>query len=577
LLVLICVRLLDPSQDRWWLGLAAAGAAILATLGYAPGRVVTVAVVTTTGLLGARSWRWLPRGRRLALALMVIVLAGVWLVQASFDTPCDFIDVRGEQIMSASPRPDWVQQLLGDEADPERLTLHQRLIMAGHVIAERVPQMGAVLSFSFKPTDSVWNVIRGDPPDIPLAQGPVLLFALWGFLLSLAVWRRRWPLLLATVLAAASLPVLLTNRVDIHRMSLVSLPLVAWAALGLVAVSHVMRECRVPTAVRQAVAAVVLVLVAADNSTFLFYPQSPRRSPLVSAVQTEFGFIESPIAVGIANDYRSESEIVLVLLERQRLEPDLKGEFLWQETVTALTDETDPDAMTIVRIEGMLHNATVILAPRKPFASAIRDLQARGMRARSIGDRRTGMWRLDQLPKGDLPTLENADSPLDLKPRPRRSRATPHQSAPQRLPLTEAKVREVYHGSTPPQFETAPNGEPITMGGATYKFGISIHAWTHVLFAVPSNAVALEGVIGLADAVSGSDQALVTIEVWGKDNRRIFDSGPFSAGMTPRHIRIPLSHASTITLVVTEAGNGHECDQVLWAEPFFTIDAGQKR
>ena len=571
LLVLICVRLLDPSQDLWWLGPAAAGAAFLATLGYAPGRVVTVAVVTTTGLLGARSWRRLSRGQRLALALMVIVLAGVWLVQDSFDTPRDFIDVRGEQVMSASPRPDWVQQLLGDEADPERLTLHQRLIMAGRVIAERVPQFGTVPSYSFKPAASAWYVIRRDPPDLPLIQGPLLLFAMWGFVRSLVEWRRGWPLLLAAALAAASLPILLTNRVDIHRMSLVSLPLVAWAALGLVAASHVMRECRVPTAMRHAVAAVLLVILAADNSTFLFYPQPPHSSRLASAVQAEIDTIEEPVAVGIANDYLSEGEIALVLLDRQRLDPDLQGELLWKETVGTLTDERGPDGMTVVQIEGMLHRATVILAPLDDFENAVRNLQARGVQARRIDRLGVELWRLDRLPDGDPPARATGVFSGGINPRPRRPRATAHQSTKRRLPLTEAEVREVYHGSKPPQFDIARNGESIVMGGEAYEFGIGMHAWTHMLFAVPDGVVMLEAVIGLSDTVSDCNQALVTFEVWGEDDRRIFDSGPFSAGMTPRPIRIPVNFATTITLVVTAAGNGHECDQVLWAEPFFTI------
>jgi hypothetical protein len=109
------------------------------------------------------------------------------------------------------------------------------------------------------------------------------------------------------------------------------------------------------------------------------------------------------------------------------------------------------------------------------------------------------------------------------------------------------------------------------MDGATYGFGIGMHAWTHMLFYPPHGAKALVGVIGLADAVSNCDHALVTFEVWGEDDRRIFDSGPFSAGMAPRHISVPLDDASTITLAVTEAGNGHECAQAFWAEPFFTI------
>jgi hypothetical protein len=98
-----------------------------------------------------------------------------------------------------------------------------------------------------------------------------------------------------------------------------------------------------------------------------------------------------------------------------------------------------------------------------------------------------------------------------------------------------------------------------------------MHAWTHVLFYPPHGAKALVGVIGLAGTVSNCDHALVTFEVWGEDDRRIFDSGPFSVGMAPRHISVPLDDASTITLAVTEAGNGHECDQAFWAEPFFTI------
>jgi 4-amino-4-deoxy-L-arabinose transferase-like glycosyltransferase len=571
LLVLACVRLLDPSQNRWWLGLAAAGAAFLATLGYAPGRVVTVAVVTTTGLLGARSWRWLPHRRRLALALMVIVLAGVWLVQASFGTAHDFIGVRGEQVMSPSPGSDWVRQLLGDEIDAEHLTLRQRLKMAGSVIPKRVPQMRAVASFLFKPIASERHVIRRDPPDLPLIQGPLLLFAMWGFVRSLVDWRRGWPLLLAAALAAASLPILLTNRVDIHRVSLSALPIIVWAAMGLSAASHVMRECCVPVAARNVVAAILLVLVAADNSTFLFYGQLPERSLLVSTVQTEIDSIQEPVAVGVANDFRSEAEIQLVLLERQRLEPDLQGALLRQETVRALTKGHRPDVMTIVRIEGMLHDATLLLAPRQDFDAAISDLQARGMKARSIGDERTGMWRLDRLPRGAIPAVETSEPRLDSNPRPRRPRANPEQPVRRRLPLTEAKVRGVFHGFVPPRFHAAGDGEPITMDGATYGFGIGMHAWTHMLFYPPHGAKALVGVIGLADAVSNCDHALVTFEVWGEDDRRIFDSGPFSVGMAPRHISVPLDDASTITLAVTEAGNGHECDQAFWAEPFFTI------
>ena len=109
------------------------------------------------------------------------------------------------------------------------------------------------------------------------------------------------------------------------------------------------------------------------------------------------------------------------------------------------------------------------------------------------------------------------------------------------------------------------------MGGASYAFGISMHSWTHMVFSTPPGAVALDGVIGLTGAVADCNQARATFEVWGEDHRRIFESVPFGPGMAPRHFRVLLGQASTITLVVTEAGNGPDCDQAFWAEPHFIL------
>jgi hypothetical protein len=219
----------------------------------------------------------------------------------------------------------------------------------------------------------------------------------------------------------------------------------------------------------------------------------------------------------------------------------------------------------------MLHHATVILAPRRDFATAISALEGRGMKARSIDEGREGAWRLDRLPRGDRRPYETVESPLNSNPKPRRARPTPQRSIRPRIPLTDAKVVELYHGFDPPRYDTAREGAPITMGGANFGFGITMHAWTHMVFKTPPGAVALEGAIGLTDAASECGRALVTFEVWNDEDRRIFSSGRFGAGMSPRSFRIPLDEASAITLVITEAGNGSECDQAFWAEPYFTL------
>ena len=401
LLLWTCVRLFDPAVNGWRFGFLAAGAAFLATLGYAAGRVVAVALVMTTLIYGATQWRRLDRDRKKRFWTLVVALAIIWIIQAGLNRTREFITVRREHIMTTELRPEWVEELVGKDADPTGLTLNERLVMTKKVVSKTLPEMKRVLSFPFIHSTQPWLALGTDPPQFPLAQGPVLLFALWGFSFSIAAWRHRWPLLLVMALAAATLPLLLTNRVDLHRMSLAVIPVIVWAAVGLVAAARVMRECGVPGVVCNLVAASVLVLVVADNSTFLFYTTSPQPSQLVSGVHAEIDAIEGPVVVGISDDFKSEGEIELLLLERRRHDRDNRGEVLSQEKVEALTSDSGADPATVVRLEAMLHDTTVLLAPLRDFDATVDDLRARGMTAQAIGDGRGALWRLDQLPRGD--------------------------------------------------------------------------------------------------------------------------------------------------------------------------------
>jgi hypothetical protein len=568
LVLLACERLVDPGEDHWWLGLAAAGAIFLGTLGYSPGRVVTVVLVTTTFLVGALSWRRLARGRRLSVALMVIVLAGVGLAQVVSGTAGSFVSARGEHAFALSEKPEMVEQFLDEQADPKRLTPHQRLIFTGNMIANGLSGLKSALSFSIMPMESAWHVLGRDPPDLPLIQGPLVLFALWGFVRALADWRRGWPILLVAALAGASLPLLLTNRVDIHRLSLASLPLVVSASLGVVAANRVAHACGISIAVRHVVAAALFVLVAANNSTFLFYAGQPRRSFMTMRVQSEIDSISDPVVVGLVCDHRSAGEIRLALVDRQRLDHVQSGEFLSDEMVDALTDKERPDEKAVILIEEMLDRAAVILAPRGPFEKAVSVLEARGVQVLSFGDLTGGWWRIDRVSNRDIGVIDRPDWPRMMDGH---GPATLDRALQPRIPLTYAHLRDVKYGFKAPRFDFAYDGKPITMGGVTYGVGIGMHAWTRMQFVVPEGVVAFEGIIGLSDTASDCDRTAVTFEVWTDDDRRIFASGPFSEGTPPRRIRVPLDATATVELVLTEGGNGHDCDQGNWAAPFFIL------
>ena len=189
-LLLACERLAAADGDRWWLGPLVASAAFLATLGYSPARVATVALVTITLWYGVSHWREAPGGRRLALVLMAVVLAAVGLMQAASGTARAFVAARGEQLFTLHTKPEMLHDLVGEEVDPEHLMFRQRLVVAAALVTRTVPEMGSALSFCVWPMESAWHVIRRDAPDLPLIQGPLLLLAVWGLVRSIAEWRR---------------------------------------------------------------------------------------------------------------------------------------------------------------------------------------------------------------------------------------------------------------------------------------------------------------------------------------------------------------------------------------------------
>ncbi len=569
LLLVVCERLADPDEDRWWLGPTVAAAAFLATLGYSPARVVASVLVAITLFYIVRPWGRRSRGRRLAAVLMVVVLALAWLVQVSSGTARTFVAARGEQLFTLHAKPEMMQEFIGEVADPEHLTLRQRVRLTGAVLARTVPDLGTALSFCVKPMESAWHVIRRDAPDLPLIQGPLLLFAVWGFVQSATSWRRRWPILLLGALAAASLPILLTTRADIHRLSLAMLPVALWAATGIGAAHRLALACGVPRTTRAAAAVLLVTLIAASNSTFLFFPDEPQRSILAVGVGAQIGTLEEPLVVGLDCDPRTEGEIQIALCNWQWRDHVRRWELLSGETVEQLTDRQPVPLSAIALIEGMRHRATVILAPREPFEAAARVLTERGAWVRSFGSAKTGWWRIDLVPDPRFGAAAHREP--DAAPAARRTPLADGSSG-SRVPLGYGTLRDVRYGFKAPRFDAAYDGTPLAIGGVTFDVGIGMHAWTSMRFEVPGDAAALEAVIGMSDVVATCDNALVTFEVWNDRGSRIFDSGPVRGGTPPRRIRVPLRDTRTVDLVLTEGGNGRDCDHGNWAEPVFIFE-----
>lgn len=141
-----------------------------------------------------------------------------------------------------------------------------------------------------------------------------------------------------------------------------------------------------------------------------------------------------------------------------------------------------------------------------------------------------------------------------------------------RLPLTDLQPTEVAFGYAHPWIDQSWGGGPVSIRGHTYARGIGMHAGTRMTYPVPPNAVAFESVGGLSTAVKACPLASVRFEIRDARDRLLYDSGIVAGDAPAQRVRAGVAGTPTITLIVTDAGDGFDCDHADWGEPAFVIE-----
>ncbi len=105
-------------------------------------------------------------------------------------------------------------------------------------------------------------------------------------------------------------------------------------------------------------------------------------------------------------------------------------------------------------------------------------------------------------------------------------------------------------------------GAPIRIGERKYARGLGHHAPGEIVVELNGEYARFEAAVGVqADCAGGS----VVFQVFADDEKR-FDSGVLRAGEAARAVSVPLAGAQEMRLVVTDAGDGINCDCADWAE-----------
>ncbi len=569
-------RFLDSERPAWWTGAACAAALYVATLQYSPARLVVLMLLGFVTVVLTWRWRRLPWQQAVGFAVIVLAAAGVWRMQHAFGTEHTFLMARGEQYFDFIENPEAIPELfdkdlLGRPVTKETITAADKIELLYRIVETTLPQYMDLMRPRIE-SAPLTDVARfGELPQLYYA--PLVLFIVWGFTHSL-LRLRAWPhTCLLVWVGAASVPLLLTNRVDTHRLMLFVIPLSLWGALGVWEAARVLAHAQVPIDIQHFLAA-VLALTVLYNDVHLLH-RDPRHNTVVEMITAETETVRGRVAVGGPLDHRDMGWLELAMFERTRRDRTQAGKVLDEPTVRDAQDRKALTEVSARRLRPVIDDATVILAPAERFSRVAAALQAQGVRvAQRGGGVRYSLLRLDA---GATATgvPDNALAPLATIVVPPTPTPIPLATGPQ-ISLTGLTPTEVTFGFAPPKIDRTWADTPLVLAGVTYAHGIGVHAWCRMTYPVPPGATRFQAIIGLSDEVHDCDAADVVFEVRDQHDEPLFRSGIIDNTSAPQPITVELRDATVITLSVTEGRNGKDCDHANWALPAFLM-ATQRR
>lgn len=140
-----------------------------------------------------------------------------------------------------------------------------------------------------------------------------------------------------------------------------------------------------------------------------------------------------------------------------------------------------------------------------------------------------------------------------------------------KLSLLDLKPLQQSHSFAPAQFGATWDGLPIVLGNRFFVRGIGMHANSRISYGVPEGAVAFRAVVGLPGSWVSCRVGSVVFEARDETDRLLARTGVIRAGDPPEKVDLVLHGAKVITLVVTDAGDGIDCDHGTWGDPVFLL------
>jgi alpha-galactosidase len=128
--------------------------------------------------------------------------------------------------------------------------------------------------------------------------------------------------------------------------------------------------------------------------------------------------------------------------------------------------------------------------------------------------------------------------------------------------LQTLDLRTMTCGWDRPQIDRCISGTPLRLGGKTYAHGIGTHAVSALNLKL-DEAESFDSVVGVDDDANGKGSVEFVVAVNGVTR---WHSGKMRGGEAPKNVHVDLAGAKTLSLRVTDAGDGTYFDHADWAD-----------
>ncbi|MFI5386426.1 MAG: NPCBM/NEW2 domain-containing protein [Fimbriimonadales bacterium] len=133
------------------------------------------------------------------------------------------------------------------------------------------------------------------------------------------------------------------------------------------------------------------------------------------------------------------------------------------------------------------------------------------------------------------------------------------------IPADDLMPREVRQGWGSLHIGQSVQGRPLQIGDRKFAHGLGTHADSSITFYVAGRVARLQSWIGIDAEMAKYPQASVVFQIF-LDGRKAFDSGVMGPSDPAKQVDLDVSKTVELRLVVTDAGDGVNCDHADWAD-----------